>query len=77
MRNKNLQKQHGKDQHRIDSYGRSWEKPSFSCGLTMADDDDDDDDDADDDDDDYYYDDDDDDDGDGARNGEERSVQAV
>jgi len=27
------------DYRKIGSYGRSWERPSFSSGLTMADDD--------------------------------------
>ena len=39
---KNLQEQPGKEQHKVGSYWRSWERPSFSSGLTMADDDDED-----------------------------------
>ena len=33
---KNLQEQPGKDLRKIGSYGRNWERPSFSSGLTMA-----------------------------------------
>ena len=47
MRLKDLQERLGKEQLKIGSCGRNWERPMFSSGLIRSDDDDDDDDDDD------------------------------